>query len=84
MNWPCWNRIVINCQPVRFELIIRQPGLEKIALVVKSRLKQLGVEMDIRLIDTGQWVNRIQAFDFEVTTFWWQQSLTPGNEQRVF
>ena len=28
--------------------------------------------------------NRIQAFDFEVTTFWWQQSLTPGNEQRVF
>ncbi|MBL4841633.1 MAG: ABC transporter substrate-binding protein [Thalassospira sp.] len=86
-GWEVRDKVLVNKetgQPFRFELIIRQPGLEKIALVVKSRLKQLGVEMDIRLIDTGQWVNRIQAFDFEVTTFWWQQSLTPGNEQRVF
>ncbi len=86
-GWEVRDKVLVNKetgQPFRFELIIRQPGLEKIALVVKSRLKQLGVQMDIRLIDTGQWVNRIQAFDFEVTTFWWQQSLTPGNEQRVF
>jgi microcin C transport system substrate-binding protein len=86
-GWEVRDKVLVNKetgQPFRFELIIRQPGLEKIALVVKSRLKQLGIEMDIRLIDTGQWVNRIQAFDFDVTTFWWQQSLTPGNEQRVF
>ncbi len=86
-GWELRDKVLVNKetgQPFRFELIIRQPGLEKIALVVKSRLKQLGVDMDIRLIDTGQWVNRIQAFDFEVTTFWWTQSLTPGNEQRVF
>ncbi|WP_297021927.1 extracellular solute-binding protein [Thalassospira sp.] len=86
-GWEVRDKILVNKetgQPFRFELIIRQPGLEKIALVVKSRLKQLGIDMDIRLIDTGQWVNRIQAFDFEVTTFWWTQSLTPGNEQRVF
>ena len=86
-GWEVRDKVLVNKetgQPFRFELIIRQPGLEKIALVVKSRLKQLGVEMDIRLIDTGQWVNRIQAFDFEVTTHWWTQSLTPGNEQRVF
>ncbi|MCC9620968.1 extracellular solute-binding protein [Thalassospira sp. MA62] len=86
-GWEVRDKVLVNKEtgePFRFELIIRQPGLEKIALVVKSRLRQLGVQMDIRLIDTGQWVNRIQAFDFEATTFWWQQSLTPGNEQNVF
>ncbi|MBX2832088.1 MAG: extracellular solute-binding protein [Rhodospirillales bacterium] len=86
-GWEVRDKVLVNKetgQPFRFEIIIRQPGLEKIALVMKSRLKQLGVEMDIRLIDTGQWVNRIQAFDFEVTTFWWTQALTPGNEQRIF
>ena len=86
-GWEVRDKVLVNKetgQPFRFELIIRQPGLEKIALVMKARLKQLGVQMDIRLIDTGQWVNRIQAFDFDVTTFWWTQALTPGNEQRVF
>ena len=86
-GWEVRDKVLVNKetgQPFRFELVIRQPGIEKIALVMKARLKQLGVQMDIRLIDTGQWVNRIQAFDFEAITFWWQQSLTPGNEQRVF
>jgi len=85
-GWELRDKVLVNKQtgqPFRFELIIRQPGLEKIAIVVKSRLKQLGIEMDIRLIDTGQWVNRIQAFDFEVTSYWWRTPLTPGNEQRI-
>ena len=86
-GWELRNMQLVNSktgEPFRFELIIRQPGLEKIALVLKARLRQLGVTMDIRLIDTGQWVNRIQAYDFDMTTFWWTQSLSPGNEQRIF
>ena len=86
-GWELRDQQLVNRktgQPFRFELIIRQPGLEKIALVLKARLRQLGVTLDIRLIDTGQWINRIQAYDFEMTTFWWQQSLSPGNEQQIF
>ena len=86
-GWELRDQQLINSktgQPFRFELIIRQPGLEKIALVLKARLRQLGVTLDIRLIDTGQWINRIQAYDFDMTTFWWQQSLSPGNEQQIF
>jgi len=86
-GWELRDQQLINSktgEPFRFELIIRQPGLEKIALVLKARLRQLGVTLDIRLIDTGQWINRIQAYDFDMTTFWWQQSLSPGNEQQIF
>lgn len=86
-GWELRDQELVNSktgEPFRFELIIRQPGLEKIALVLKARLRQLGVTLDIRLIDTGQWVNRIQAYDFDMTTFWWQQSLSPGNEQQIF
>ncbi|WP_339862337.1 extracellular solute-binding protein [Thalassospira alkalitolerans] len=86
-GWELRDQQLVNSktgEPFVFELIIRQPGLEKIALVLKARLRQLGVTLEIRLIDTGQWVNRIQAYDFDMTTFWWQQSLSPGNEQRIF
>ena len=86
-GWELRDQQLVNSktgQPFRFELIIRQPGIEKIALVLKARLRQLGVTLDIRLIDTGQWINRIQAYDFDMTTFWWQQSLSPGNEQQIF
>ncbi|MFH1806589.1 MAG: extracellular solute-binding protein [Pseudomonadota bacterium] len=86
-GWELRDMKLVNREtgaPFKFTLLLRQPGFEKIALMMQTRLRQLGIDMDFRLIDSGQWVNRIQAFDFDVTSFWWQQSLSPGNEQRWF
>lgn len=86
-GWVLKDRKLVNKktgEPFHFNLMLRQPGFDKIALMMKARLKQLGIDMDFRIIDTGQWINRLQAFDFDMTTFVWAQSLSPGNEQRFF
>jgi len=86
-GWVLRDRKLVNEKTgelFHFNLLLRQPGFEKIALMMQARLRQLGIEMDFRLVDTGQWINRIQAHDFDMTTFWWQQTLSPGNEQRDF
>ena len=38
----------------------------------------------LRLVDPSQYQNRMRAFDFDMTTIVWGQSLSPGNEQRDF
>ncbi|WP_245835173.1 extracellular solute-binding protein [Thalassospira mesophila] len=86
-GWELRDQKLVNKktgEPFRFSLMLRQPGFEKIALMMQTRLRQLGIEMDFRLIDSGQWINRLQSYDFDMTSFWWQQSLSPGNEQRFY
>ncbi|AUG55208.1 hypothetical protein CSC3H3_17915 [Thalassospira marina] len=86
-GWELRDQKLVNKktgEPFRFSLMLRQPGFDKIALMMQARLRQLGIEMDFRLIDTGQWINRLQSYDFDMTSFWWQQSLSPGNEQRFY
>ena len=38
----------------------------------------------MRTVDTSQYVNRLNDFDFDVIVASWGQSLSPGNEQREF
>ncbi len=64
------------------EFLFRQASLEKIILAYKKTLERVGIELKPRLIDTAQWVKRLEEFDFDMTTQVIQQSLSPGNEQR--
>jgi microcin C transport system substrate-binding protein len=47
-------------------------------------MERRGVKVDIRVVDTSQYINRLRAFDFDVIVGGWGQSLSPGNEQRDF
>ena len=66
------------------EFLFRQASLEKIILAYKKNLERLGIELKPRLVDTAQWVKRLEEFDFDMTTQVMTQSLSPGNEQRDF
>ncbi|MBB6469703.1 microcin C transport system substrate-binding protein [Aminobacter lissarensis] len=47
-------------------------------------LRRLGIDATLRMVDTSQFVNRINNYDFDVTTTILNQSSSPGNEQRDF
>ncbi|UCB45991.1 MAG: ABC transporter substrate-binding protein [Spirochaetota bacterium] len=67
-----------------FEFLIFQPATERIAIPYKKNLELIGIDMTIRTVDTSQYVNRLDNYDFDMTSVWWRQSLSPGNEQRDF
>lgn len=70
--------------PLAFELMIRTPTFEPMALSFKRNLERLGVEVNVRLVDASQYQSRLEEFDFDVVIASFGQSLSPGNEQRDF
>lgn len=64
------------------EFLFRQASLEKIALAYKKTLERIGIDLKPRLIDTAQYVKRLEEFDYDMTTRVIAPTLSPGNEQR--
>ena len=70
--------------PMEIEFLILSPNFERVIAPFVKNLEKLGVESRIRLVDTAQYQNRTDAFDFDVIVSTAGQSLSPGNEQRDF
>jgi microcin C transport system substrate-binding protein len=49
-----------------------------------KNLERLGITARVRTVDTAQYQNRLDSFDFDVVVTVWGQSLSPGNEQRGY
>ena len=71
-------------KPMTFEILLINPSFERIVLPFVGNLKRLGIEANIRTVDTSQYINRIKKFDFDMIINVWGQSLSPGNEQRDY
>jgi microcin C transport system substrate-binding protein len=66
------------------EFLLVSPAFERIVAPYIQNLERLGVEATIRTIDSAQYTNRLEGFDFDVVVSTFGQSLSPGNEQRDF
>jgi microcin C transport system substrate-binding protein len=67
-----------------FEFIDANPAFERWVLPFTQNLKRIGVECKFRVLDSTQYINRMQNFDFDMTTTVFGQSDSPGNEQREY
>jgi microcin C transport system substrate-binding protein len=86
-GWQIRGKQLVNKNtgtPFKFELLLVQPTFERIALPFKKNLARLGIEMDIRVVDTAQFINRRRDFDFDMIISTFGQSESPGNEQREY
>jgi len=70
--------------PLKFEVLLGSPTFKRHTQRYLDDLRRLGVDASIRIVDSAQYVRRRQAFDYDVTTVGFGQSLSPGNEQRYF
>lgn len=67
-----------------FEIIVNNPAFERWFNPFIKNLKRMGVEAKLRVLDTAQYQNRIDQFDFDMTVHVFGQSNSPGNEQRDY
>ena len=70
--------------PLAFEILLVNPGNEKIALAFARNLERLGVEAKVRTVDTAQYQYRRNVYDFDMLIYRWGMSLSPGNEQAFY
>ncbi len=71
----------ITGNPLKIEFLEQSPAFEKWILPFIANLKKIGVEATLRMVDSSQYQNRIDGFDFDITVAVFGQSLSPGNEQ---
>ena len=71
-------------KPFSFELILNGPTIEPVALAYQANLRKIGIDMQVRTIDTPQYINRVRSRDFDMIYTGWAESLSPGNEQRAY
>ena len=71
-------------KPLEIEFLLSSPAFERIVLPFTKNLERLGVTSTVRTVDSAQYQNRMDSFDFDVTTDVFGQSSSPGNEQRDF
>ena len=69
---------------MKFEILVVQKAFERIVNPFIRNLERLGIDASIRLVDTTQYINRVQSYQFDMMVFTIPQSESPGNEQRDF
>ena len=57
---------------------------ERMALLFAGQLKRAGISARVRPVDAVQFEARRIAFDFDMISNRWDQSLSPGNEQAFY
>ncbi len=69
-------------EPFRIEYLTFSSLDERYISPFAKSLGRIGIDLDYRLVDDAQYLNRTRSFDFDMTVDVWGQSLSPGNEQR--
>lgn len=71
-------------QPLSFEILLYDPTYGRIALPFVRNLERLGIQASVRIVEPAQYVERLKRFDYDLMLSGIGQSLSPGNEQRLY
>lgn len=71
-------------EPFKLEILGFNPASEKVNAPWINSLKRLGIDATFRVVDTSQYIQRINNFNYDVVSVPTQQSQSPGNEQREY
>ena len=70
----------------KFSILLRQGAKEYLSIVemYSSALQRLGIDMQIELVDSSQYWERIKSLEFDMAPYARDLSLSPGNEQYLY
>lgn len=83
-GWIYKDQILVNQktgESFGFEILLSDPGDEKIALEFSRALKKMGIAARVRTVDSAQFTGRLDAYDYDMVVHRWINSLSPGSEQ---
>ncbi len=75
-----------NGEPFTFEILLNQGSAENKSIIdiyVES-LKRLGIEPEVTTVESAQYTERTNDYDFDMTYYRVGLSLSPGNEQYLY
>lgn len=71
-------------EPFSVEFLAQDPATQRFVLFYKPSLERIGMAVNVRVVDSAQYENRLRQWDYDIIVASWGESLSPGNEQRGF
>lgn len=73
-----------NGQPLKLEILLVNPNLERILQPYVENLASIGIDARLRTVDRPQYKQRLDQFDFDMILMTLNQTLSPGLEQWLY
>ena len=85
-DWNIKDQSLVNSagEVFTFTITIQNPDQEKVALHYQRTLQQIGIKVDIRIVDAAQFTALQKTYDYDMIPVTWFNSLSPGNEQNLY
>ncbi|MEZ5912059.1 MAG: extracellular solute-binding protein [Paracoccaceae bacterium] len=87
-GWTVQDGVLKNAegQPFEFEVLLTQGADESQSIVdiYTEALRRLGISVRVSAVDSAQYKERTNAYDFDMTPYIRSLSLSPGNEQMLY
>ena len=71
-------------KPFTIEILGFSPTWQRVHAPFIASVRRLGIDISFRVVDTSQYVERLNNFDFDLIVATAAQSSSPGNEQREY
>lgn len=71
-------------QKLGFEILLTNPGLERILQPFTENLANIGIQAQLRTVDRAQYKQRLDQFDYDMILLTLPQTLSPGLEQWAY
>lgn len=69
-------------EKLSIEFMMRQKTFERVIGSMIRNLRRLGIDATFRYVDDSQYQKRLDSFDFDVISIWWNKDMFfPGSEQ---
>lgn len=85
-GWKLSGERLVNAQgqPLAFEILLVNPRLERVLQPYVANLARVGIEARLRTVDSAQYKQRLDQYDYDMILMTLPQSLSPGLEQRLY
>ncbi|WP_342744473.1 extracellular solute-binding protein [Monaibacterium marinum] len=68
-------------EPFVFEMLLSSSANEAVTNIFAEALQRLGITMEMSLVDSAQYAERLNTYDYDMIAHTWGLSLSPGTEQ---
>lgn len=68
-------------RPLEFEILAVSTAQSALLLSFARDVERLGISVDVRVVDSSQYQQRLTNYDYDMIQNTWSSSLSPGNEQ---
>lgn len=86
-GWIVRDGVRVNAEtgePLAFEILLSSAADERVALAFTQNLDRLGVQTNVRTVDSAEYVARLDDFSFDMIIHRYAVSLSPGTEQYTY